>query len=193
VINPTVQEGRFEDITEGRPAWYHLGTRFPGVNSSCGRAVGAAVGRVSSAGERFALPHSDNSPPRSDDLPLKRRYPFRGRPSVITGRENHAPHIPRPRTDCPGEPHDPAPRGFYESLPARQGDPRDRRIPSPAQMASNSHQTVSGTEDPRRRDTIGVPWGEAANCGRATFGPNPTGHLSQAARKIGVNHVCYHS
>jgi len=82
VIKPTAQEGRFEVITEGRPAWYHLGTMFPGMNSSCGRAVGAAVDRVSSAGERFALPHSDNSPPRSDDLPLKRRYPFRGRPSV---------------------------------------------------------------------------------------------------------------
>ena len=57
--------------------------------------------------------------------------------------------------------------GLYESLPARQGDPRDRRIPSPAQMASNSLQTVSGTEDPRSRDTTGVPWGKAANCGRA--------------------------
>ena len=97
---------------------------------------------------------------------MKRRNPFRGCPSVNTGRDTtpDTPALGRAvRVKIATRPIE----GLYESLPARQGDSRGRLIPSPAWMAWHFLPTVMGTEHPRKTGHHGVHWGEAANRGRA--------------------------
>lgn len=130
-------------------------------------------------------PIRTSSLPRSGDIEAKPRSCPDRTPSVNLGRDT-APDEALVRvvqayiTDRPL-------KGLSEPLPARQGGPRGRRIPPPARMAIDFCRRWRERKTQALRDTTRVFLGvKPPSCGRAFSSPNPTGHLSQAARKIGT-------